>query len=121
MTMSNNQTTRRNFLRQTGKMAAGVGLGLSLPGVLGAANKRPAPSEHIRIGSIGVGPQGNTHLGLQPVAVCDVDKRPPGRSQGQSRKGQAANLRRLQRLSQAARPTKTLTPLSLPRPITGTR
>lgn len=80
MTISNRQTSRRQFLQQTGGTLAGIGFGASLPmfiprSVLGGG-KEPAPSDRIRIGCIGVGNQGSGNLGKHlknTIAVCDVD------------------------------------------------
>lgn len=74
--------SRRAFLRRS----ATVGVVLSVPTIipasaLGAAG-RPAPSNRITMGAIGVGGQGSGNLGgflgdnrVQVVAVCDVDRR----------------------------------------------
>ncbi|MDH3403228.1 MAG: Gfo/Idh/MocA family oxidoreductase [Acidobacteriota bacterium] len=85
-----NETTRRDFL--TG--VAGAGLGLALAGRATAAGRgaraaeayRPAagfaapPLETVRMGFVGVGLQGGSHVenflripGVEIVAVCDVD------------------------------------------------
>ena len=72
--------TRRKFLRNT--LAAGAGI--AMPGVIPAsalgAEDRPAPSERITMGCIGLGGRGhvnmNTFLGhsvVQMIALCDVD------------------------------------------------
>ena len=73
---------RRQFL----KKAAGLGAALALPAIvpafaLGAAG-RPAPSNRVTVGCIGVGGQGNGNLGgflgdprCQVLAVNDVDRR----------------------------------------------
>jgi predicted dehydrogenase len=67
--------TRRDFLRH----GVAAGALLSLPASLyrNALNAADPPSEKIRIGSIGLGGQGNSNLGhvlKQVIAVCDVDK-----------------------------------------------
>jgi predicted dehydrogenase len=75
MTTFHMGSTRREFLRQAGGIASGVGLGLSLPAVLLGADQ--PPSERVRIGCIGVGNQGRGNLGVHlknTVAVCEVDK-----------------------------------------------
>lgn len=72
--------SRRQFLKQSAAMSASAAL---LPTIipasaLGAAG-RPAPSERVVVGCIGVGPQGQGDMGgflqqkdVQVVAVCDV-------------------------------------------------
>ena len=74
--------SRRSFLSRS----AAVGAILSVPSIIpssarGAAG-RPAPSNRIVLGAIGVGGQGQSNLGgflgdsrIQVVAVCDVDAR----------------------------------------------
>ncbi|MFP4499817.1 MAG: Gfo/Idh/MocA family protein [Candidatus Hydrogenedentota bacterium] len=77
-----NAVTRRDFLRRAGAGAAGVAV---LPNIVPAAvlgrGGRPAPSERVVMGCIGVGGQGSHNmrgfLGIpevQMVAVCDVDR-----------------------------------------------
>ena len=72
--------SRREFLRRTRNSALGFGLGLALPNVFLNTTKAASgenPSEFIRIGFIGVGNQGTSHLRAlirNAVAVCDVDK-----------------------------------------------
>ncbi|MDQ2730133.1 MAG: Gfo/Idh/MocA family oxidoreductase, partial [Armatimonadota bacterium] len=72
---------RRSFL----KSAVGVGAGASLLQVIPASalgkSGRPAPSNRIVMGCIGLGGQGSGNMGsflgnpdVQIVAVCDVDK-----------------------------------------------
>ena len=72
-----NRITRRSLVK--GAVAAGAVA--ALPSVVSAASRRPAPSERITMGFIGVGSQGrgnmNGFLGrdrVQVVAVCDVDE-----------------------------------------------
>ncbi len=83
--MSEARITRRNFLQQTGSAAAGVGLGLAVPTILGqqavAAPETVPNGKRIRLGFIGVANQGTNNLKAyfkQPladvVAVCDVDR-----------------------------------------------
>ncbi|MDQ2730136.1 MAG: gfo/Idh/MocA family oxidoreductase, partial [Armatimonadota bacterium] len=72
---------RRSFL----KSAVGIGAGASLLQVIPASalgkSGRPAPSNRIVMGCIGIGGMGNVDMGTflgnpdaQVVAVCDVDK-----------------------------------------------
>jgi predicted dehydrogenase len=78
--MSNTNLSRRQFLRSTGKITLGVGVGLAAPNIFLNRTKAATgqnPSEFIRVGFIGVGGQGNHNLGQlmkNAVAVCDVDK-----------------------------------------------
>jgi predicted dehydrogenase len=78
--MSNTSFSRRQFLRSTGKIAFGIGVGLAAPNIFLNRTKAATgqnPSEFIRVGFIGVGGQGNHNLGQlmkNAVAVCDVDK-----------------------------------------------
>src|SRR4051812_43198952 len=78
--MSNSAFSRRQFLRHTGKIVAGVGIGLAAPNIFLNRTKAASgqnPSEFVRVGFIGVGGQGNHNLGQllkNAVAVCDVDK-----------------------------------------------
>jgi predicted dehydrogenase len=64
--------TRRHFLLSSA--AAGLSAGLSA-----AAARRPAPSERLRVGAIGIAGQGGSDLnavaaaGAEIVALCDVD------------------------------------------------
>jgi predicted dehydrogenase len=85
---------RRTFIKTTIKTAAGAGSGLALLNFIPAAALgkagRPAPSNRIVMGCIGVGGQGNSNLDsflneadCQVVAVCDVDK---GRAQSTKNK-----------------------------------
>jgi predicted dehydrogenase len=71
-------TTRRRFLRAAGAAAAAP---LVLPASVFGADGRPAPSERITLGAIGVGGRGSADLGgflgrseVQVLAVCDVRK-----------------------------------------------
>jgi len=72
--------TRRSFLRKT---AAGTAAASAFPAILPSTalglDGRPAPSNRIVMGSIGVGPQGSGVMGnflsrpeAQVVAVCDL-------------------------------------------------
>ncbi len=71
--------SRRNFLRTS----AAVGAGLALPTIVpSSVFGAEAPSERITLGCIGVGRMGNGDLGealgfkqVQVVAVCDLDSR----------------------------------------------
>ncbi len=80
--MSNSQLTtpsRRQFIKQSGFLFAGLGLGSGVPSNLLAQTptQRPvAPNQRIKIGSIGIGGQGNSNMRKflrDVVAVCDVD------------------------------------------------
>lgn len=81
-------STRRQFLKQTGSLAAGIGLTATLPTIF-AANQAGAadsdsPNEQIRIGCIGIGNQGRGNMGQfikNVVAVCEVDKTRLGEAQ----------------------------------------
>jgi predicted dehydrogenase len=75
--------SRRDFLRHSTASAAGLGLSLAMPNVLTrpafGAEARKSAGEGIRLGVIGVGGQGKSHLGTPSVtpglfALCDVDK-----------------------------------------------
>ncbi len=70
--------TRRNFIK--GSSAVGAGLVLGAPSVLGADAKN-APSDEIRVGFIGCGKQHEVLFnamknipGLRYTAVCDIMK-----------------------------------------------
>ncbi len=72
--------TRRGFLRGAA-VAAAVGPAIVSSDALGLA-ARPAPSNRIVMGAIGVGGQGSRnakgfagHAAVQMVAVCDVDRK----------------------------------------------
>ena len=78
--MTTNHLTRRRFLGDA--LAAGTALAapLIIPASARGADDRPAPSERITMGCIGLGGRGtvdmNTFLGhdeAQIVALCDVD------------------------------------------------
>ncbi|MCG8599106.1 MAG: Gfo/Idh/MocA family oxidoreductase [Verrucomicrobiales bacterium] len=71
--------SRRNFLSS----AAGIGAGISFPSIIPASalgsGDRPAPSERITMGFIGMGNRGIgvmgaflNHADVQGVAICDV-------------------------------------------------
>jgi len=75
------KVTRRSFLRSAAAAGVGAGLFHIVPASALGRGKRPAPSNRIVMGCIGVGGQGtsNMHAFLgqpdtQIVAVCDVDK-----------------------------------------------
>ncbi len=83
--MANKQlrVNRRLFL----KGAAAVAAPLVIPASVFGAEGRPAPSNRITMGFVGVGGQGSGDMGgfmgfpeVQNVAVCDVDSRPPAPS-----------------------------------------
>jgi predicted dehydrogenase len=74
------RTPRREFLRRLGVAATGTGLSLGFPSLFLNRTEAVAgepPSEVIRVGCIGVGNQGRTHLLMNVknvVAVCEVDR-----------------------------------------------
>jgi predicted dehydrogenase len=79
--MNAKYTTRREFLKNTGRLAAGAGLTASLPTLFAAnfatAQESTSSLEQVRVGFIGVRNQGTKNLTEHPrnaVAVCDVDK-----------------------------------------------
>ncbi len=75
------RTNRRTFLKRAAAISAGIGSFTIIPAsALGRAG-RPAPSNRITIGCVGMGGMGNGNLGAflgqpdtQVVAVCDVDR-----------------------------------------------
>ncbi len=76
----NNSLNRRQFLRySTGAAVAAVTFPTILPSSVLGADGKPAPSERINVGCIGVGPQGRGVMGnflaqadARVVAVCDT-------------------------------------------------
>jgi predicted dehydrogenase len=67
--------SRRDLFRRSAAGAAAVGLA----GPLWAEDaKKPAPSERVRLGLIGVGGQGRFHVGnaasQEVIALCDIDE-----------------------------------------------
>jgi hypothetical protein len=83
--ISQSRTTRRRFLK--GVAAAAAAPYIVQASALGAAG-RPAPSNRITMGFVGVGGQGAGDMGgfmgfpeVQNLAVCDVDKRARERAQ----------------------------------------
>ncbi len=86
--MSNNQLSRRRFLKRAGGAAA-VGAALGTPTVVPsrvlAAAGKPGANERLTIGHIGVGGMGTGHLNdmvgrmrrgeVNVAAICDVDDR----------------------------------------------
>jgi predicted dehydrogenase len=71
--------TRRQFISQTGAVAGGLGLGLSVDARLRAQSR--GANDSISIGLIGCGNQGRSNLrdlmklkGMRAAAVCDVDE-----------------------------------------------
>jgi len=83
--ISQSRTTRRRFLK--GVAAAAAAPYIVHASALGAAG-RPAPSNRITMGFVGVGGQGAGDMGgfmgfpeVQNLAVCDVDKRARERAQ----------------------------------------
>ena len=75
------KVSRREFLRASRKVAAGIGAGLVLPNIFLNRTKAASgqnPSEFIRVGFIGTGGRGLQNLaglGKNAVAVCDVDQK----------------------------------------------
>ena len=72
---------RRKFLKGAVGVGAGLGLFHVVPASALGRDKRPAPSNRIVMGCIGLGGQGSGNMGAflgqpdtQVVAVCDVDK-----------------------------------------------
>jgi len=91
---THNVITRRRFLRRVGAVAPTIIVATAL-----GADGRPAPSDRIVMGAIGVGAQGGwkargfAHYSqVQMVAVCDVDKARRDRVKGaiDSRYGNSA-------------------------------
>ena len=80
--LQNKQINRRKFLKSAVGVGAGMGLFHVVPAsALGRDARRPAPSNRIVMGCIGLGGQGSGNMGAflgqpdtQVVAVCDVDK-----------------------------------------------
>jgi predicted dehydrogenase len=80
MKSTSGRGNRRQFLKQTGGILAGAGLGTTAAyfvprSVLGAGNE-PAPSDRILVGCIGCGNKGKQNLAANlkdTIAVCDVD------------------------------------------------
>ncbi|HEY3856678.1 MAG TPA: Gfo/Idh/MocA family oxidoreductase [Verrucomicrobiae bacterium] len=70
--------TRRQFITETGTVAGGLGLGLSMAARTYAQS--PGANDKISVGLIGCGTQGRYNfqqllkLGVRGVAVCDVDE-----------------------------------------------
>jgi len=76
--MAKKDLTRRTFLKAS---AAALAAPAIIPASAIGGDGRPAPSERIHIGGIGIGGNGSGHLSrhlssaeTQVVAVCDVDK-----------------------------------------------
>jgi len=72
--------SRRSFLGRSAAVAAGFAAPLVLPATALGRGGRPAPSERIALGFIGLGGMGSGHLdrllrnrGVEVVALCDVD------------------------------------------------
>jgi len=85
MTMKRLRPTRRSFLKQAA--AAAVAAPCVIPGAALGADTRPAPSNRIVMGFVGVGGQGAGDMGgfmsfpeVQVAAVCDVDARSRARA-----------------------------------------
>ncbi len=80
--------SRRRFLQQAAAAGAISGFPAIVPASVLGAEGRPAPSNRITVGAIGVGGQGNGNLGgflgdprCQVVAVNDVDRNNTERTQ----------------------------------------
>jgi len=74
-------SNRRGFLRRAGGVGAGLGLFHIVPASAQGKDGRPAPSNRIVMGCIGVGGMGSGNMNgfagqpdVQVVAVCDVDQ-----------------------------------------------
>jgi predicted dehydrogenase len=79
--MNTKHTTRRDFLKTTGSAAAALGFPTIIPASALGQGDKPAPSNRIVMGGIGIGNQGGSDFGnfsgnpaVQYVAVCDVRK-----------------------------------------------
>jgi predicted dehydrogenase len=81
--MSHRSITRRRFLKRSGAAAAVAAAPTIVPASALGAGEKPAPSERITVGMIGVGRQAYivnlkrqflTMPDVQVVAVCDVDR-----------------------------------------------
>lgn len=78
--MANTELSRRDFLKATGAAAALIGVGLGAQSPIAADETKAVPaSERIRIGLIGCGGRGLSHIDgfgrhtdVEIVAVCDV-------------------------------------------------
>jgi predicted dehydrogenase len=88
MATMGSQVTRRGFLK--GLAATAAAPYIIQASALGAEG-RPAPSERITMGFVGVGGQGSGDMGgfmgfpeVQNVAVCDVDSRARERAKASS-------------------------------------
>src|SRR2546430_7997479 len=75
------QIDRRSFLKGAAGVGAGIGLFHIIPASALGLGGKPAPSNRIVMGCIGLGGQGSGNMGTflgqpdtQVVAVCDVDK-----------------------------------------------
>ena len=116
MVMKGSRITRRTFLKG---VAAATGGPAIIPASALGAGGRPAPSNRITMGFVGVGGQGTGDMGgfmgfpeVQAVAVCDVDSRLRLRGQADGRaalcpgQGQRhlQGLRRLQRFPRSLLP-----------------
>lgn len=80
--------SRRGFLQRAAAAGAILGFPAIIPAAARGADGRPAPSNRITVGAIGVGGQGNGNLGgflgdprCQVVAVNDVDQNHRERTQ----------------------------------------
>ena len=78
--MSQKKLTRRNFIRKAAAASAAIGAPMIVPSTALGISKRPAPSNRIVMGCIGMGGMGTgnmqsfaNHADAQVVAVCDVD------------------------------------------------
>ena len=87
MTTNRSWVTRRGFLNAVGVAAAAPYI---IPASALGGEGRPAPSDRITMGFVGVGGQGSGDMGgfmqfpeVQVLAVCDVDSRHRERAQQQ--------------------------------------
>ena len=78
--MNENRITRRAFMKRAS--AAAVLTPVIIPSTALGKGGRPAPSDRITLGCIGVGDQGRHNMrrflrldGIQVLAVCDVDRK----------------------------------------------
>ena len=76
------KTTRRSFLKKSGAASAALGFPTIIPSTALGDGERPAPSNRIVMGGIGLGNKGRgdhndflRHGDVQYVAVCDVRKK----------------------------------------------
>ena len=116
MATKQSRVTRRLFLKRAAAVAAAPYL---IPASARGAGGRPAPSERITMGFVGVGGQGSGDMGgfmgfpeVQAVAVCNVDRRPgsAAKQHGRGTLCPAAGRRHLQGLRRLRRFPRPLRP-----------